>query len=403
MTKPLLIILGIRPDVIRSALILKYLREELGSDFVFAWSGQHYSDNLKDVFFRELGVSQPDINMGVSGSSDAELVASMISSTGRIMDEVDPAATVFLGDTNTVMGSLASASRNVPIVHIEGCMRSYDWRMPEEKYRTVIDHLSDVIYAYLPEYKNQGTLEGLDAERIVVTGNPIVDILAEFFLNGRIRLGRDAKADLLAKYGVKPKEFFVMTAHRRENVESTAALSSIMSLAAAAQRPVVYPAGYRTQRELAARTIAIPDNVRLVDPVGYQELLELMVDSAAVLTDSGTIVEETSVLQVPSIQMRTATERPQVYDCGSSIKFDPHQPSDQQSLEAVIDTAVARGQSSWQHPFGDGKASRRIVDDLVARYRSDELGRGIPTEARRPVSRNYGYGAQELGRPTLKS
>lgn len=399
MAQPLLMILGIRPDVIRSALILRYLREDLGGDFVFAWSGQHYSDNLKDVFFRELGVAAPDIDLAVSGATDAELISSMIAATGRVIDEIDPAATVFLGDTNTVMGSVASAAANRPIVHIEGTMRSYDWRMPEEKYRTVIDHLADVIYSYLPEYRDQGLLEGLDPERIVVTGNPIVDILQTYFLDGPLRLPADDKAALLGRYGVASGAYLVMTCHRRENVESTAALTSIMDLAGAAGMPVVFPAGYRTQRELTARGIRIPENVVMADPIGYQELLELMIDSATVLTDSGTIVEETSVLGVPSVQMRTATERPQVYDCGSSVKFDPHAGHGPAEIAAVITSALARRGAGWQHPFGDGQASRRIVDDLVARYRAGTLGRLTPTEPRRPVNRNYGFGLDDRGRP----
>jgi UDP-N-acetylglucosamine 2-epimerase (non-hydrolysing) len=392
-------ILGIRPDVIRSALILRYLREDLGKDFVFAWSGQHYSDNLKDVFFRELGVAPPDIDLGVSGSTDAELISAMIGATGRVIDEVDPAATVFLGDTNTVMGSIASAAANRPIVHIEGTMRSYDWRMPEEKYRTVIDHLADVIYSYLPEYRDQGVLEGLDPERIVVTGNPIVDVLQTYFLDGPLRLAPDQKGALLARYGVTAGEYLVMTCHRRENVESTPALTAIMELAGAAGMPVIFPAGYRTQREMSARGVRIPENVLVTDPIGYQELLELMIDAATVLTDSGTIVEETSVLGVPSVQMRTATERPQVYDCGSSVKFDPHAAWTPAERAGIVAAALARRDLAWEHPFGDGRASRRIVDDLVARYRAGDLSRRTPSESRRPVHRNYGFGVGDRGRP----
>lgn len=395
--KPLLLILGIRPDVIRSALIIKYLREALGNKFIFAWSGQHYSDNLKEVFFRELEVSPPDIEMNVAGATDAELIASMISETDRVLDQINPAATIFLGDTNTVMGSIACASRNIPIVHIEGTMRSYDWRMPEEKYRTVIDHLADLIYSYLPEYKEQGILEGLDPERIVVTGNPIVDILQEFFLSGKIRLSRSEKTALFEKHQITSGNYFVMTCHRRENVESDKALINIMNLAASAKDKVIFPAGYRTQRELKSRNIQVPQNVELIDPIGYQELLELIVDSKAVLTDSGTVVEETSVLLVPSIQMRTATERPQVYDCGSSIKFDPHSQHKDSEYEKVISAALRRSNSSWSHPFGDGTSSKRIVEDLIMRYENEKLAKPSPTQERRPVERNYGTGLSNLG------
>ena len=150
--KPLALVLGIRPDVIRASILIRELRKAMGRNFLLIWSGQHYSDNLKDVFFRELGVAAPEIELNIQGETDAELSASMINQLSKCLREVDPKLVVFLGDTNTVIGTVAAAQLNIPIVHIEGCMRSYDWRMPEEKYLTVADHLSDRIYAYLPEY-----------------------------------------------------------------------------------------------------------------------------------------------------------------------------------------------------------------------------------------------------------
>lgn len=394
---PLLLILGIRPDVIRAALIIKYLRDELGEQFVFAWSGQHYSDNLKDVFFRELGVGAPDIEMNVSGHTDAEIVASMIRATEEVIEKVNPKAVVFLGDTNTVMGSVACATRQIPIIHIEGCMRSYDWRMPEEKFRTVIDHLADVIYAYLPEYKSQGELEGLDPDRIIVTGNPIVDILDEFFINGSLRMNVQEKNELFEKYNIHEEKYFVMTCHRRENVESTFALKNIMKLASFAPYKVIFAAGYRTQRELLNKSIDLPGNVTLIDPIGYRELLELMVDSAGVLTDSGTVVEESAVLGIPSVQMRTSTERPQVYDCGSSLKFDPHLEVSTTSLLPFFERLDGMKKLKWEHKLGDGNSSRIIVSDLIQKFRNDSFARNIPTEDRRPVSRNFGTGMNTLG------
>src|SRR3954449_6352270 len=162
MPKPVIaIILGIRPDVIRASLVLNQIRTHSDVDVRFIWSGQHYSDNLKDVFFRELGVAPPEVELGATGSSDAEVSSDVIRRLSPVLDDMQPEAAVFLGDTNTVMGSLAAAQLNIPVVHIEGCMRAYDWRMPEEKYRTTIDHLSDVIYTYFDEYKAQGVAEGL--------------------------------------------------------------------------------------------------------------------------------------------------------------------------------------------------------------------------------------------------
>jgi UDP-N-acetylglucosamine 2-epimerase len=367
----IVLVLGIRPDVIRSSIIIRELRSRLGKRFKLIWSGQHYSDNLKDVFFRELGLNNPEIELNISGESDAELVSSMIAELSRVLVQENPAAVIFLGDTNTVTGAIAAGQLNIPIIHIEGCMRSYDWRMPEEKYRTIADHLSDFIYAYIDEYRAQGIAEGIPRENIMVTGNPIVDVLQEYFLSGKLRMAPVNFQDLLRdKYEVSNEEFLLMTCHRRENVESGDALRNIVNLAGASTRKVLFPAGYRTQKMLREFNILLPKNLVMVDPVGYLELLELMVASEGVLTDSGTVVEEAAVLGIPSIQMRSATERPQVYECGASIKFDPFAPTD---CEIALEKMEKLLSTAWIHPFGDGKASYRIVDDLIQRLEDNDF------------------------------
>ena len=381
--------LGIRPDVIRASLILRYLREEPSVDLRFVWSGQHYSDNLKDVFFRELGVAPADVELGVQGATDAEISAGVIARLYPVLEELRPDAAVFLGDTNTVIGCVAAAQLNIPVVHIEGCMRSYDWRMPEEKYRTVSDHLSDRIYAYLDEYRNQGVAEGLNPDRITVVGNPIVDVLNEYYHGRPKRYEEMASAAFFADRGLKRGEFFLMTCHRRENVADRTILSRVMALAGSVSGTVYFPASYRTQRMLHAFALEVPRNVRMVDPVGYDEFLTLLVHSRGVLTDSGTVVEEACILQIPSVQMRRSTERPQVYDVGSSVKYDPsvEQPAD--AITATVERLGALREASWQQPFGDGRSSRRITDDLIQRLHSGGLGTHSPVAYHVPVARSY--------------
>ncbi len=352
------LILGIRPDLIRASRVIGLLRERPDAELTFIWSGQHYSDNLKDVFVRELGLPAPDVELGASGGSDAELVASVIARLGPVLAELAPDAAVFLGDTNTVMGAVAAAQLNIPVVHIEGCMRSYDWRMPEEKYRTLVDHLADRIYAYFPEYKAQGVAEGLNPRNIVVIGNLIVDVLEHY----RFEAPGDA---FFAERGLERGRYFVATCHRRESVEAAAPLRAILELWAASPWPIHFPAGYRTQQRLRDHGLAVPGNVTLVDHVGYRELLALLSASRGALTDSGTVVEETAVLGVPSLQMRRATERPQVYDCGSSVKFDPARPADYPAATVYAKLEALRGRT-WEHGLGDGRASERLVEDLLS-------------------------------------
>ena len=397
--RKLAIVLGIRPDVIRASLMLRSLKQALGSEMVFIWSGQHYSDNMKDVFFRQLEVPTPDITLELDTSSDQAMIGSLIQKLGQTLVQVNPAAVVFLGDTNTVTGSIAAASLDIPIVHIEGCMRSYDWRMPEEKYRTTIDHLADVIYAYLPEYKDQGVLEGLNPSRIIVTGNPIVDVLEHYFLSGLVRLDPDAKDKLKTSLALDSSPYWLMTCHRRENIESEYSIQRILELANQTKEKVVFAAGYRTQQKIKDFRIAIPTNVKMIDPIGYAELMELAVDSVAILTDSGTLVEEAAVLGVPTIQMRTSTERPQVYDTGGSVKFDPHQNYTDFELKALVEAVKNRRGSMDPHTLGDGMASQRISDDLISRLASGDWRGHHPDSQRRPISRNFGFGSGDRGKP----
>jgi UDP-N-acetylglucosamine 2-epimerase (non-hydrolysing) len=386
--KRLAFVLGIRPDVIRAALIIEQLRRYPDCELHFIWSGQHYSDNLKDVFFRELDVVPAEIDLGCGGETDADIVASLISRLYPVLRDLDPAAALFLGDTNTTTGAIAAAQLNVPIVHIEGCMRSYDWRMPEEKYRSTIDHLADVIYAYFDEYKAQGIREGLNPANIVVVGNPIVDILERYYFARRPHYQAMMTDAFFAHRGIARGEYYLMTCHRRENVENPATLQAILRLVAEAPHPVYFPASYRTQRRLRDFHLAVPANMRIVDPIGYEEILCLMVGSRGVLSDSGTVVEETCVLQVPSVQMRRATERPQVYDARSSVKFDPSEPESYppatvfRKLESLVGTR-------WTHNLGDGRASERIADDLHRRLVSGDFHRHRPEHYHVPIARSY--------------
>ena len=386
--KRLAIVLGIRPDVIRTCLILNAVRSDPRYDVRFIWSGQHYSDNLKDIFFRELGVKPPDIELGCGGDTDAEITGAVISRLYPVLDELRPQAAAFLGDTNTVLGSIAAAQLTIPVVHIEGCMRSYDWRMPEEKYRTMIDHLSDVIYTYFDEYKRQGVAEGLNPDSIIVVGNPIVDVLNKYYFERQDyyeQLGSDA---FFRSRGLVKGEYYLMTCHRRESVHILPSLKNILELIGATKRRVYFAASYRTQKVIKAHGLAVPSNVTVVDPIGYEEMLVLMTRSRGVITDSGTVVEETCVLQVPSIQVRKATERPQVYDVGSSVKFDPALP-EAYPVDEVFRKCEALYGKTWPNPLGDGKSSQRIADDLLARLEEGMFGRHRPSDYHLDIRRSF--------------
>ncbi len=381
--KDLAIVLGIRPDVIRASKILKLLENQNEIDFDFLWSGQHYSENMKDTFFTQLNVPRPNFEFSVDKSNDSTIVSSTIENLYKHFETNKYKAVVFLGDTNTVMGSVAAAQHNIPIVHIEGCMRSYDWRMPEEKYRTVIDHLSDRIYAYLDSYKTQGLNEGISENIIKVTGNPIVDIINE---NSKIF---DSGVDYLDDevLSLSNENFVLVTCHRRENILNEDSLKNIISLLNTIDdRNIIFPMGYKTQEVLKNSNIQLNTNIKVLDPIGYLEFMYLLKNSNYVATDSGTVVEEACILNVPSIQMRYSTERPEVYDVRASVKFDP--------TNNLVDSnevvgAVMNLNRGWSHPFGDGNSSEIIVKDLIELSNSNTFKRHSPKDYPFDTSRSF--------------
>ncbi len=386
--KKLAIVLGVRPDVIRASLILNQIRTLKEFETVFLWSGQHYSDNLKDIFFRELEIKPPEIDLHVTGDTDAEISSSIHARLYTVLQQLRPQAAVFLGDTNTVLGCLAAAQLNIPIVHIEGCLRSYDWRMPEEKYRRTIDHLSDVIYAYFEEHRQQGISEGLSAKNIVVVQNLMVDVLDAYYFQKKSIYDAMATDAFFRHRGLERQQYYVMTCHRRENVHIEDSFRNILSLLHHIDRTVYFVASYRTQKVLKEYDLTLPSHILMVDPIGHREMLALLVHSRGLITDSGTMVEESCILQVPSLQIRHATERPQVYDAGSSVKFDPLR-ADRYPYEQVLEKFDTLYGRSWEHGFGDGHASERIVADLAQRMQEDGFRRHRPEDYPYDTRRSY--------------
>jgi UDP-N-acetylglucosamine 2-epimerase len=385
--KKIAFVLGIRPDIIRAALIMKFLKSADDIEVIFIWSGQHYSENLKGIFFREFQMPDPDIDLGCSGETDAEIASQLIAKLYPVLEEMKPECVAFLGDTNTTIGCIAAAQLNIPIIHIEGCWHSYDWRMPEEKFRTMIDHLSDVIYTYEEEYKERGIAEGLNPRNIVVVRNPIVDILNEFYFSQLERLNSIATTEFFEKKGIKDGDYYLMTCHRRENVHIKQSFSSIIRLVESSDSPIYFPASYRTQKVIRESGLSNIKNLIIVDPVGYDEILILMTHSKGVITDSGTIPEECSVLNIPCVQMRKATERPQVYDVGGCVKFDPDR-IDLYPPERVFTKLRLLVGKKWKHTLGDGESSRRIADDIAKRIRTSNLRGHLYEHNHLPIERS---------------
>lgn len=388
MKKKIAFVLGIRPDLIRAVLIMRYLKKAKDIKTILIWSGQNYSYNLKDIFFKEFKVRKPDIELDCAGETDAEVVSKLISKLYPTFEKIKPDAAVFLGDTNTAMGAIAATQLNIPLIHIEGCWHSYDWRMPEEKIRTLVDHISDVIYTYEDEYKDRGIAEGLNPKNIVVVKNPIVDILNEFYFKQKEKLEKIATADFFKSRGIEDNNYYLMTCHRRENVHIEKSFRAILDLVSFSKIPVYFPASYRTQKIMKTGKFKLPKNLIVVDPVGYEELLILLTHSKGVLTDSGTLNEEACVLNIPCVNIRKATERPQVYDVHSAVKFDPDK-KDLYPPHIIFKKLEKISHTRWKQPLGDGKASERIANDIIKRVREGRLRGFLPENNHLPINRSF--------------
>jgi UDP-N-acetylglucosamine 2-epimerase (non-hydrolysing) len=382
-------VLGIRPDLVRAAPLFAKFKELAEFDVTFIWSGQHYSANLKDRFLEELAIPTPDVELQIDTNDDISIVSSGIKQLGRYLASSTHDCVMFLGDTNTVLLSLAPSIMNIPIVHIEGCMRSFDIEMPEERNRRMIDKISSRIYAYLPRYKSIGILEGIPENSIVTTGNLAVDAV-QYFMGLKSWQNFEAAALIWRNSIGICGEYGLMTCHRRENINSEDSLRRILDLAGKQDFQVIFAAGYATQRKIVEFGVSLPVNVIMTDPLEYSLFLPSVVSASLVITDSGTVVEESSILGIPSFQIRRSTERPEVYWSGSSIKIDPHNDGPVHSKTTFPD--------EWNHELGQGNASNLIIQDLNEWFASGMMPDG------RVVQSTYSFEAWGTTRdPSLPS
>jgi UDP-N-acetylglucosamine 2-epimerase (non-hydrolysing) len=288
-------------------------------------TGQHFDYELDEVFYKELGVRKPDFNMNVGKTlkergrqtTHAYQTALLFERTAEMLEKYKPDAVMYLGDTNSVLSSVVVSRYGVPVIHIEAGGRSFDWRMPEEKNRIVIDHLSDVLYCYVPRYKDILLSEGIAPLRIKVIGNIIHDALDSF-------LPKAEKTDIMNKLKVKNGSYALVTLHREENTSTEAELApKILDLIKISQKmPVVFPIMPRVRTNLEKFGLyqkLIASSIIHTKPLGFLEFLKLEKHAKLTISDSGTVQEESLILGVPCLITRLSTERPETIEAGATI------------------------------------------------------------------------------------
>ena len=308
-------ILGTRPEIIRLSRIIPKL--DAACEHTLVHTGQNFEKSLSDVFFEELEVRQPDAVMGVRGDTFSAQIGQILEKSEEAFRKYRPDRLLILGDTNSGLSAIIARRMGIPVYHMEAGNRCYDDRVPEEINRRVIDHSSNVLLPYTENSKRNLLKEGIPAERITVTGNPINEVIRHY------RKKIDASS-ALAQLGVKPQKYFLVTLHRAENVDLPERLKSFVSalvqLNSEYKLPVIVSCHPRTRNKMKEFGVdAKSDGVRFMEPMGFFDFVHLELNAFCVMSDSGTVQEEACIFKVPNVTLRDVTERPETLECGSNI------------------------------------------------------------------------------------
>lgn len=308
-------IFGTRPEIIRLSGVMKLL--DKFCDQVMVHTGQNYHESLSDIFLRDLKVRTPDIHLGIRSNSFGDQIGQILSKTDEILAEHKPDKVLILGDTNSALTAIVAARRGIPVYHMEAGNRCYDDRVPEEINRRLVDHSSTVLMPYTHRSKDNLVREGIERERIFVTGNPIREVLDEF-------VNEIDASDALEKFGVNVREYFMVTLHRAENVDAASRLEQILKGLAAVvekyQKPMLVSVHPRTAEKLKQFGLEPgTDKIKLLEPLGFFDFVKLEKNALVVLSDSGTVQEECAIFGIPNVTVRDVTERPETVECGSNI------------------------------------------------------------------------------------
>ena len=334
-------IFGTRPEIIRLSLVLKVLDQHC--DHTTVHTGQNFDESLSDVFIRELEVRPPDVHLGIRATGFGEQAAEIIRRSDAALEEHKPDRVLILGDTNSALSAIAAARRRIPVFHMEAGNRCYDDRVPEEINRRIIDHSSTILMPYTERSRQNLIREGIESDRIYVTGNPIKEVIDSV----ADRVDESAVMDDLK---VKPFEYFLVTLHRAENVDLperlTAILKGLEQVAKNLSKPVLVTVHPRTAERLASQEMKPdPKRVRLLKALGFLDFVKLEKNALAVLTDSGTVQEECAIFGVPNVTLRDVTERPETIECGSNILSG----ADPDAIVRAVELAVAQP-AAWTAP-----------------------------------------------------
>lgn len=351
-------IVGTRPEIIRLSRVMAKLDQFC--EHVIVHTGQNYDYELNEVFFNDLGIRKPDMFLEAAGTSAAETIGQVIIAADRALQEYQPEALLLLGDTNSCLAAISAKRRKIPIFHMEAGNRCFDFRVPEEINRRIVDHTSDINLTYSEIAREYLLREGFPADQVIKTGSPMREVIEHY------AAGIDA-SDVLKRLDLSAEQYFLVSAHREENVDAPENLQKLFDiLNALAERfklPVIVSTHPRTRKRMDALGLAAHSHVQFLKPFGFLDYVKLQTHARAVLSDSGTITEESSILNFPALNLREVHERPEGFEEAAVIFVGLSIERVLQGL-AIIE-AQPRGQARLLHLVHDYSPDN--VSDKVLR------------------------------------
>lgn len=350
-------IVGTRPEIIKLACVIKELDKY--TDHILVHTGQNYDYELNQVFFEDLDLREPDVYMNAAGENAAETIANVIAKSDKLFKEYKPDAVLLYGDTNSCLAVISAKRNKIPVFHMEAGNRCFDERVPEELNRKVLDHLSDINMTLTEHARRYLIAEGIRPETIIKTGSSMQEVFA-------MNKEKIAQSDVLERLGLKEKEYFVLSAHREENVDSEKnfinLLNSINKVAEVYKMPIVFSAHPRTRKKIETMNFKFNDLVKYMKPLGFNDYNKLQQNAFCVISDSGTITEESSLLGFPAITIRQAHERPEGMDEGTLIMSGVEEQGILDAIKVVTDQNVKMNPvADYQAPHLASKVVRIIL------------------------------------------
>jgi UDP-N-acetyl-L-fucosamine synthase len=367
-----LTVVGTRPEIIRLAPTLKLLDQH--TDHVLVHTGQNYDYELNEVFFEDLGLRRPDHFLHADTTSLGTVLGSILTKIEAVLGLERPDALLVLGDTNSAISAVMAKRMKVPVFHMEAGNRSFDENVPEETNRRLVDHVSDYNLAYTEHARRNLLAEGLHPSRIIVTGSPILEVLQQ---NG----AQIDASDVLARQGLTEGGYFLVSLHREENVDNPArleqALRSLNALAEEYDIPVLVSTHPRTRKRLEEQSPELKDRLVLHPPFGFNDYVRLQRSAKLVLSDSGTISEESSMLGFPAVTMRDAIERPEALDTAAIVTCGVDPASVKDAVRFALGTFATLGRATTPSAYQVADTSRRVVSFILSNARTHHERAGL--------------------------